>query len=117
MKKVKLGELRGGALVDYFDEQFSRVLANIADENTAPTAKRTITLKMEIVPDKKRRTAEVRIHANAGLAPLRPAESLFFFDHDETGRFTAYEDDPSPELPGFAAGNIKEFPKEEAVND
>jgi hypothetical protein len=117
MKKIDFSEMRQGALVDYFNEQFSRVLDNIADENTLPAAKRTITLRVEIVPDRKRRTAQVRIHANAGLAPVSPVETMLFFDHDKEGRFTAYEDDPGPELPGMGSEKVVEFRQEGAAND
>ena len=112
MNKIDLRTFRGGAVVDMFDEEMSKVLANIEDENTEAKAKRTITITLAIRPDKTRRGASIDMQAKSALAPVRPVESLLFFDRDEEGRFSAYEDDPGPMLTGIEESeNVKAFPK------
>ena len=91
----------------------SKVLSNIEDENTEARAKRTITITLAIHPDKTRRGASIGIQGKSSLAPVKPVESLLFFDRDEKGQFSAYEDYPGPELPGIteATGNVVTFEK------
>jgi hypothetical protein len=84
-----------------FDEELRKVLANIENVNTNPDNERSITIKIAIKPDKTRRTAEIKVHADFGLAKTKPAESFLFFDRDEAGKFSAYVDAPGPELPGI----------------
>ena len=47
MQRVTLDTIGGGALVELFALEMSRVLENIADPNTETTAKRTITLQVD----------------------------------------------------------------------
>ncbi len=113
MKKIELSNIQSGVVFDLFDEELRKVLANIEDENTAANTERSITLKIAIKPDKTRRTGEVKVHAYSTLAKVKPAESFVFFDRDkDTGRFSAYEDDPGPQLPGIEDNpKIAQFPK------
>ena len=114
MKKIELQTIQNGAVLDLFDNELSKVIANIEDENTVANQERSITIKIAIKPDKTRRTGEVKVQAFATLAKVKPAESLLFFDRDKAGEFSAYEDDPGPELPGIneqEAAHIKAFVK------
>ena len=113
MNKIELQTFHGGALVELFGEQMRKVLENIEDENTAPNSERSVTLRITIRPDKLRRAGEVKIHADCKLAKVKPAETFVFFDRDDEGAFSAYEDDPGPELPGIseASGNVVTFKK------
>ena len=112
MNKVELQKIQNGAVLELFGEELKKVLANIEDENTAANSERSITIKVAIKPDKTRRTGEVRIQASSNLAKIKPSESFLFFDRDEDGRFSAYEDDPGPELPGISGDQkITAFPK------
>lgn len=101
MKKIELAKFQHGAVSELFDEEFSKVLQNIEDENTIANKPRSITIKMEIKPDKKRRTGEVKVSVSSTLAKVKPAESFLFFDRDERGKFSAYEDNDTPTLPGI----------------
>jgi hypothetical protein len=112
LKKIELQNIRGGVVFDLFDEELRKVLSNIEDENTTPNTERAITLKIAIRPDKLRRTAEVKVQASCTLAKLKPAESLLFFDRNESGEFSAYVDDPGPDLPGINDDPaVKPFPR------
>jgi hypothetical protein len=99
MKKVDLQRFNHGVIADLFDEEFGKVLANIFDENTVANQERSVTIRIAIKPDKTRRTGEAKVQAYSTLAKVKPAESFVFFDVDEDGKFTAFEDDPGPELP------------------
>lgn len=101
MKKVSIDKLQRGAVVEMFDEELKKVLANIDDENTRADYARSITVKFSIKPDKTRRTAETSLEVKSTLAPIKPSESFLFFDHDENGEIQAYEDEPTPDLPGI----------------
>jgi hypothetical protein len=112
MEKLELKNIQNGVVAEMFDEELRKVIANIEDENTVPNQERSITIKIAIKPDKTRRTGEVKVHASSALAKIKPTESFVFFDRDEDGEFSAYADDPGPELPGIApkeADNITQF--------
>jgi len=111
-RKFDLGTIKNGAILEMFDEEMKKVLANIEDENTSPTAERSVTIRIGIRPNKLRNTADVKTQVKSTLAPVNPAESFVFFDVDEEGEFAAYADDPGPELPGISEqDNVRRFPR------
>jgi hypothetical protein len=102
MKKVSLDTLQHGAVVDLFDSELERVLANIADENTKPNEARKITIELTIKPDKTRRTAETILKVHSRIAGIKPQESFLFFDRESSStQLLAFEDEPGPELPAI----------------
>ena len=105
MKKTTLQTLKNGAVVDLFDVEFKNLLANINDENTSPTASRSITIKIEVKPSKTRRDAECRISVTSKLAPIKPAESTLYLDSDD-GILAAYEDNPEQQALDFTSGSV-----------
>jgi len=110
MKKIDLKTIQGGAVLDLFDEELKKVLRNIEDENTVANSSRSITIKIDIKPDKTRRTGEVKIQTSSTLAKVKPTESFLFFDRNEEGELVALSDEPGPELPGISEGsNIRPF--------
>jgi len=111
VKKISLDTIQSGAIMDMFDEELRKVLANIEDENTVPNQERSITIKIAIKPDKTRRTGEVKTQVSSTLAKVKPAESFVFFDRDDKGNFTALADDPSPELDFPKSDKVTPFPE------
>ena len=92
MRPVSLETLHNGVVIDMFNEELSKVLANIADENTKPDAVRQITLKVTIKPDKSRQGAATAVDVTSRLCPVQPSTGMMFFRRG--GRRTeAYEDD------------------------
>jgi len=79
MKEIDLLTIQNGAVLDLFDEEMKKVLANIEDENTVANSVRSITIKIEIKPGKTRRTGEIKVQAYSTLAKVKPAESFLFF--------------------------------------
>ena len=102
MKQVSLAELQNGAVVELFDDQLRKVLDNIADINTKPDSVRKIKIELAIKPDKTRKVAETKLSVSASLANIKPWESFMFFEKESgTGKISAFEDQPGPELPGI----------------
>jgi hypothetical protein len=111
LKKIELSQFQHGVVIDLFDEELRKVLANIEDENTTPNKERSITIKIAIKPDKTRRTGEVMVQAYSTLTKVKPIESFVFFDIGEDGKLSAFEDDPGPELPGVSENAPVSFPR------
>ncbi len=100
MEKVSLATLNGGAVTDLFNAELEKILENIEDENTQPTAVRSVSIKVEIKPDKTRRTGTTRLSVSSKLASVKPQESLLYFDSD-AGELAAFEDNPRQEVLAF----------------
>ncbi|MCL2556890.1 MAG: hypothetical protein FWE09_00265 [Treponema sp.] len=47
-RKIDLRTIMNGAIIEMFDEEMRKVLANIADENTAPNASRSVTIRIDV---------------------------------------------------------------------
>lgn len=106
MEKVTLETLHHGAVLDLFNVEYEKLLSNISDENTSPTAVRSITIKIDVKPSKTRREAAVSVSASSRLAPIKPAETAIFFDLDEDGSLAAYEDNPEQIPLDFQSGAV-----------
>jgi hypothetical protein len=111
MEKIELEKLHHGVVLELFDEEIKKVLNNIEDENTVAKAERAITIKIAIKPDATRRTGEVKVQVSSTLAKTNPAETVVFFDRDKDGEFSAFEDNPGPELPGINEKDTVPFPR------
>lgn len=77
--RIRLDTIAGGAAMDRFDEELSKVLGNIADPNTNPEKIRSITIKITMRPNKVRDAGEVVVSSEAKLAPVKPADATVFF--------------------------------------
>lgn len=81
-KEVTIESLAHGAIVNHFNRELKHVLQNIADENTAATTVREITIKVKIKPDPVREVAGVNVQCSSKLAPIQPATSTIHFTAD-----------------------------------
>ncbi len=95
-KEVTLENLSGGALVDMFDVELKKVLANIADENTKPDGVRELKISLKIKPAKDRETAATELQVVSKLVPIVPKESMLMFSSDGT-TVKAFGSDPQQE--------------------
>ncbi len=68
-KFVQLETLAKGAIMEKFELEFAKVLGNIIDPNTKPTAARTITIKLKITPFDDRQGARYVASVSSSLAP------------------------------------------------
>ena len=105
MEKVSLQTLNGGAVIDLFNVEYEKLLANVNDENTKPEATRSIKIALKVKPEKTRRVATVQISVASSLAPIKPAETVIFFDTDK-GELAAFEDDPKQQSIDFKSGAV-----------
>lgn len=81
-EKVELTKLGNGGAEDLFNHQLQNVLENIKDVNTDPKAKRSILMKIEIIPSEDRNHGAVNIHCTSKLAGKKPAQAMFAFGED-----------------------------------
>lgn len=92
-RKLTLASLFGGALQEKVNRALYKVAENILDPNTAAKAKRTVTIKLSLLPNEKDRE-DVLIHADVtyALAPEDGVASSMYMQRDiDTGRVTVAE--------------------------
>lgn len=71
---------------------------NILDMNTEPTAKRKITLTIELKPDADRQIIHMQASATSKLAPTTPIGNTFAITADGKGEMVIAE--ITPQVPG-----------------
>ena len=99
-------QMARGAIQERADYEMSRLLANILDPNTSSTAKRKLTLTLELKPDDDRQTITVSCTAKSTLAATNPVvTSLYVADKDSVVEMV-------PQIPGQMGmdGNAQEAP-------
>ena len=107
---VSLENLGSGAATELFDLELQRVLDNISDENTKPTALREVTLKIKIKPSEDRDYGEVEISCVAKLAPVKPFPTNIFIGR-HLGRTVATEHNPKQAKLFETPDNVKVMPE------
>lgn len=91
---VSLDSLGGGAAVERFNYELARVLNNIVDINTNPTAVRTVTLTLKIKPNEERNFAINDIAVSSKLAPIKPVTTSMHISEGIAGNVRATEFNP-----------------------
>lgn len=90
--KKSILEMSMGAILERVDYEMGRVLENVLDPNTKATAKRKITVGLELVPSADRKTITVLTTAKAALVPTDPVTtSLFITSAPNTGEMVVAE--------------------------
>ena len=70
-------EMARGAILERINYEMARVMDNILDANTKPTAKRKLTVTLTFTPDDERATIAVNVVAKTTLAPTNPRSDQF----------------------------------------
>ncbi len=112
LDKKSILEMSMGAILERVDYEMGKVLENILDPNTKATAKRKITVGLEIIPSADRKTIVVQTVAKSTLCPTEPiTTSLFITNETETGKMVVAE--MTPQVPGQYSldGDVQEQPK------
>lgn len=94
MKNIDINilQLAQGAVQEKLDREFEKVFENIQDPNVKATAKRTITLKIDLVPDDVRQVVKTNVTATSKLAPTEPVATTILTGKDlNTNRIEAHE--------------------------
>lgn len=104
-------QMARGAFQERVDYEMGRVVDNILDLNTKATAKRKITLTIELTPDDERQTISVAVQAKATLAPTNPVATALCITSDGNGEMVVAE--MVPQIPGQINmdGTQQEAPK------
>lgn len=71
-----------GAFEERVDYEMDKVIQNILDPNTKATAKRKITLTIELTPDDERRQIQVSVTAKSTLAATNPVATSLYVTGD-----------------------------------
>jgi hypothetical protein len=77
-EQVTLGNLCGGAIEEVFQRELQAVLANIADVNTDPEAKRKITLEFVISPFEDRSGAQITFGCKSKTVAVEAVKGTVF---------------------------------------
>lgn len=87
-----------GAFEERVDYEMDKVIQNILDPNTKATAKRKITLTIELTPDDERRTIGVSVTAKSTLAATNPVATALYVTSDGNGELVVAEMVPTAYL-------------------
>lgn len=112
LDKKSILEMSAGAILERVDYEMGKVLDNIFDPNTTATAKRKITVSLELRPSADRKTITVLTTAKSTICPTEPVTtSLFITGRPGTGELTVAE--MVPQIPGQMNidGGCQESPK------
>jgi hypothetical protein len=103
---VTLSNIAGGAVPELFEHELQKVLANIADPNSDPSATREITLKFRFKPNTKNRgVGEIDILSASKLGGTTGAETEAYFIHTE-GQYVMVEHNPQQVQMDFDADQV-----------
>lgn len=92
-------EMARGAILERVGHEMVKVLQNIMDSNTDPTAKRKMVLTFEFKPDAYRENIALSVMVKTTLAPTVPVvTSLYVCGADSDGQQTVVE--MVPQVPG-----------------
>lgn len=99
LDKRSILEMSRGAILERADYEMGKVIDNILDINTKPTAKRKLTITLELVPSSDRCTITVNTTAKSTLCPTDPVTtSLYINGNIATGEMDVVE--MVPQIPG-----------------
>lgn len=110
--KASILQMARGAIQERVDYEVGKVVDNIMDLNTDPTAKRKITLTIEMKPDENRQFIKIAASCKSTLAPVLPVgTTLGIASMPETGEMVLVES--TPQVPGQVSfdGTIQDVPK------
>lgn len=112
LDKKSILEMSMGAILERVDYEMGKVMENILDPNTKATAKRKISVTLELIPSADRRTITVQSTAKCSLTPTDPVTtSLYITNAPSTGELLVAE--MVPQVPGQLAldGEEQDHPK------
>lgn len=112
MDRKSILEMSAGAILERVDLEMGKVLDNIMDPNTKATAKRKITVNLELIPSADRRVITVQTTAKSTLVATEPVTtSLCVTGTRNTGEMLVAE--MVPQVPGQMNldGTEQEYPK------
>jgi len=91
-------EMAHGAILERVDYEMTHIVENILDVNTPAAKKRTLTVKLDIMPDAIRQNISMSATAKSTLQPTHPIVTSLYVSHGEDGQVTIVE--MTPQVPG-----------------
>ena len=89
---LPLSDLANGAIQEKLDGELIKVFDNIHDPNTKAEDKRTVTIKLDFVPDENRQTVKVNSNISIKLANVKDVSTTVLTGKDLTnGKIEAKE--------------------------
>ena len=107
---INIGNINDGAMVDGFEIELQRALANIADLSTVATATRMVNLQLVLKPHSDRITIETEFKCTSKLAPIETHKSKIFLGRMKEGGLVAFDADPR-QMSLWSAPAPQEAPK------
>lgn len=89
--EINLDTFADGALKERANESIRKVLANIADPNTDPSKKRSVTITLHFSGNEQRNLANVDIESKEKLVPARSVGTSVLIDQDGDGQVVGQE--------------------------
>lgn len=90
--QLPISQMANGAIQEKLDGEFKKVFDNIHDPNTRAEDKRTVTIKLEFVPDENRQTVKVIGNISVKLANVRDVSTTVLTGKDlVSGKIEAKE--------------------------
>lgn len=83
-EKKSLLEMCHGAFMERVDYEVPRIMDNILDPNTDPTAKRKLVITLVLQPDANRQNIAVSCESDVRLAKLVPVSTTLYVAADGT---------------------------------
>lgn len=77
-------QMARGAIQERADYEMTRILENIQDFNTSPTAKRKLVITLELKPDDTRQNIAVSCTAKSTLAATNPVTTALYVANEDT---------------------------------
>lgn len=91
---INFATINDGAMIEAFEIELHKVLANIADSNTPATSTRSLTIKLVLKPQSDRIVIVSEVHCSSQLAPIEKHESKIFLGKSTEGDLVAFDGDP-----------------------
>ena len=92
-------EMNNGAFMERADVEVAKIINNILDANTSPTAKRKMTLNFVFMPDADRQGIVVDLEVSSKLSSMVPRwTSLYVTADGSSGELQVVE--MVPQIPG-----------------
>lgn len=106
---INIGNINDGAVIDAFDIELRKVLANIVDLNTPATLTRSLMLRIDFKPHADRCTIDTEFKCSSKLQPIETHTGKVFLGKAEDGAVVAFDKDPR-QMPLWSAPKPKEVP-------
>ncbi len=90
-KKESILRAASGEIESRVNYELGKIVDNILDLRTSPTAKRTITVKLDLTPIEDRRGIEVKANVKSVLAPTTAVFTELRMTQDENGELCILE--------------------------